>query len=144
MCVLLEEKMTMVGIMHGGMIEDVATIGGLIGVQFVFAGNAVLLSYLMSLGLNSLTIVVFTSIATFLILTPVAFFYERCFSFSITLCPSKLTFFFKKKLFLGFSVLFWDCMEINFMVVCNCCRSIWPRKFSFKLLVRFLLLSFGG
>lgn len=65
--------------MDGGMMEDVSIIGGLIGVQFVYAGNAVLLSYLMSLGLNSLTIVIFTSFATFLVLFPVAFYCERFF-----------------------------------------------------------------
>ncbi|KAE9607442.1 putative EamA domain-containing protein [Lupinus albus] len=85
--------------MEGGMVEDVSFIGGLIGVQFVYAGNAVLLSYLMSLGLNSLTIVIFSSLATFLILLPVAFYYER---------------------------------------------SVWPKKFSFKLFIQILLLSFGG
>ncbi|KAL5183861.1 WAT1-related protein [Glycine soja] len=64
--------------MNGGMLEDIAIIGGLIGVQFVHAGNAVLLSYLMSLGVESLTLVIFTSFATFLILLPLAFYYERC------------------------------------------------------------------
>lgn len=59
-------------------MEDISIIGGLIGVQFVYAGNALLLSYLMSLGLESLTIVIFTSFATFLILLPFAFYYERC------------------------------------------------------------------
>lgn len=66
--------------MNGGMLEDIAIIGGLIGVQFVYAGNAVLLSYLMSLGLESLTLVIFTSFATFLILLPLAFYYERFIS----------------------------------------------------------------
>ncbi|KAK7330768.1 hypothetical protein VNO77_24967 [Canavalia gladiata] len=64
--------------MIGGMMEDITIVGGLIGVQFVYAGNAVMLSYLMSLGLNSLTLVIFTSFATFLLLLPVAFYYERC------------------------------------------------------------------
>ncbi|OIW10363.1 hypothetical protein TanjilG_28114 [Lupinus angustifolius] len=85
--------------MEGRMIEDLLIIGGLIGVQFVYAGNAVLLSYLMSLGLNSLTIVIFCSFATFLVLLPVASYYER---------------------------------------------SIWPKKFRFKLFIQILLLSFGG
>jgi len=66
--------------MNGGMLEDIAIIGGLIGVQFVHAGNAVLLSYLMSLGVESLTLVIFTSFATFLILLPLAFYYERFIS----------------------------------------------------------------
>lgn len=77
---LLGRKLTMVAMMNGGMIEDIAIIGGLIGVQFVYAGNAVLLSYLMSLGLESLTLVIFTSFATFLILLPLAFYYERFIS----------------------------------------------------------------
>ncbi|MBA0835082.1 hypothetical protein Goarm_007387 [Gossypium armourianum] len=38
------------------VIEDVVIIGGLIGVQFVNAGNSVLLGYLMSLGLSPFTI----------------------------------------------------------------------------------------
>lgn len=77
---LLGRKLTMVAMMNGGMIEDIAIIGGLIGVQFVYAGNAVLLSYLMSLGVESLTLVIFTSFATFLILLPLAFYYERFIS----------------------------------------------------------------
>lgn len=60
-----------------GVMEDVAIIGGLIGVQFIYAGNAVLMSYAMSLGLDPLTIVIFTSLATFLILLPVSFCFER-------------------------------------------------------------------
>lgn len=69
-------------------MEDVAIIGGLIGVQVIYAGNAVLMSYLMSLGLTSLTIVIFTSFATFLILLPFAFYYER----SLSLSPSVYSF----------------------------------------------------
>ncbi|KAL2595266.1 hypothetical protein AAZV13_11G030300 [Glycine max] len=63
--------------MSGGAMEDVAIIGGLIGVQFIYAGNAVLMSYSMSLGFSSLTIIILTSLATFLILFPIAFFVER-------------------------------------------------------------------
>lgn len=59
------------------LMEDVAIVGGLIGVQFIYAGNAVLMSYAMSLGLTSLTIVIFTSLATFFILFPFAFCFER-------------------------------------------------------------------
>jgi len=70
---------------NGGLVEDVAVIGGLIGVQFIYAGNALLFSYLMSLGLESLTIVAFTSFATFLILLPFAFYYERFIFFSFSL-----------------------------------------------------------
>ncbi|GLT91075.1 hypothetical protein SLE2022_089830 [Rubroshorea leprosula] len=59
------------------VLEDVVIIGGLIGVQFVYAGNSVFLSYLMSLGLNPLTIVIFSTFATFIILSPVAVYFER-------------------------------------------------------------------
>lgn len=52
-------------------------IGGLIGVQFIYAGNAEIMSYSMSLGISPLTIVILTSIATFLILLPAAFCFER-------------------------------------------------------------------
>ncbi|XP_027362609.1 WAT1-related protein At5g47470-like [Abrus precatorius] len=63
--------------MQEQIMEDIAIIGGLIGVQFVYAGNAVLMGYSMSLGFSSLTIIVFTSLATFLILFPIAFCFER-------------------------------------------------------------------
>ncbi|CAN1333577.1 WAT1-related protein At5g47470 [Linum perenne] len=59
------------------ILEDLAIAGGLIGVQFVHAGNSVLLSYLMSIGLNSLTIVIFSTFSTFLIISPLAFYFER-------------------------------------------------------------------
>ncbi|CAN1333573.1 WAT1-related protein At5g47470 [Linum perenne] len=59
------------------ILEDLAIAGGLIGVQFVYAGNSVLLSYLMSIGLNSLTIVIFSTFSTFLIISPFAFYFER-------------------------------------------------------------------
>ncbi|XP_003608703.3 WAT1-related protein At5g47470 isoform X2 [Medicago truncatula] len=89
----------MVGMMNSRMMEDVVVIGGLIGVQFVYAGNAMLLKYLMSLGLQSFTIVIYTSFATFLLLLPFVLYFER---------------------------------------------SKWPKKFTFKLIVQFLLLAFGG
>ncbi|CAK8562724.1 unnamed protein product [Lathyrus sativus] len=85
--------------MNSGMIEDVIIIGGLIGVQFVYAGNAMLMSYLMSLGLQSFTIVIFTAFATFILLLPSVLYYER---------------------------------------------SKWPKKISFKLFLKFLLLALGG
>ncbi|XP_057443730.1 WAT1-related protein At5g47470 [Lotus japonicus] len=60
-----------------GSMENVAIIGGLIGIQVIYAGNAVLMSYCMSLGLSVLTIIIFTSFATFLMLFPIAFYFER-------------------------------------------------------------------
>uniref|UniRef100_A0A2P2MVC2 WAT1-related protein n=1 Tax=Rhizophora mucronata TaxID=61149 RepID=A0A2P2MVC2_RHIMU len=59
------------------VLEDFAIIVGLIGVQFVYAANSMLLSYLMSLGLSPLTIVIFSTFATFLIISPVALYFER-------------------------------------------------------------------
>ncbi|KAE9459397.1 hypothetical protein C3L33_08688, partial [Rhododendron williamsianum] len=59
------------------VLEDITIIGGLLLVQFVYAGNSVLLSYLMSLGLNPLTIVIFTALSTFLVLSPLSFCFER-------------------------------------------------------------------
>lgn len=69
--------------MRGGM-EDAAVIGGLMVVQLIYAGNSVLLSYLMSLGLNPLTVVVCFAAATSLFLSPLAFYFER--SFSLFIC----------------------------------------------------------
>ncbi|KAG6792150.1 hypothetical protein POTOM_001293 [Populus tomentosa] len=54
------------------ILEDLVFVGGLVLVQFVYAGNSILLSYLMSLGLDPLTIVIFSTFATFLIISPLA------------------------------------------------------------------------
>ncbi|XWS61996.1 hypothetical protein CRYUN_Cryun07bG0173000 [Craigia yunnanensis] len=59
------------------VLEDVAIIGGLVMVQFVYAGNSVVLGYLMSLGLSPFTIVIFSTFATFIILSPFAVYFER-------------------------------------------------------------------
>ncbi|KAJ8754812.1 hypothetical protein K2173_012736 [Erythroxylum novogranatense] len=67
----------MVWCMQKEMLEDCSIIGGLIAVQFVYAGNSVLLSYLMSLGLAPLTIVIFSTFATFLVISPLAVYFER-------------------------------------------------------------------
>ncbi|XP_050945780.1 WAT1-related protein At5g47470 isoform X2 [Cucumis melo] len=77
--------------MRGGM-EDAAVIGGLMVVQLIYAGNSVLLSYLMSLGLNPLTVVVCFAAATSLFLSPLAFYFERVTLFqSLLLEGIKLT-----------------------------------------------------
>lgn len=68
------------------VIEDVGIIGGLIGVQMVYAGNSILLSYLMSLGLNPFSFIIFSSFSSFLFLFPFAFFFER------TKWPKKFSF----------------------------------------------------
>ncbi|XLS44543.1 hypothetical protein HN51_001408 [Arachis hypogaea] len=109
------------------LMEEVAIIGGLIGVQFMAAGNAVLMSFVMSLGLKSLTIVTFMSPATSLLLSPLAFYSER---FSLFSLPFN---------FLKILLSFW-----RFIIVINCYRSLWPKKFSSKLILRLILLSLGG
>ncbi|KAM7272295.1 hypothetical protein ACFE04_026958 [Oxalis oulophora] len=63
--------------MKAELMEDVIIISGLVAVQFVYAGNSVLLGYLMSMGLNPLTIVIFSTSATFLFLSPFALYFER-------------------------------------------------------------------
>ncbi|GAB2300859.1 hypothetical protein Dimus_034894 [Dionaea muscipula] len=66
-----------VAIAKRDLIEEVAIIAGLVGVQFVYAGNSVLSSYLMSLGLNPFSLIVFSTSATFLVLSPISFIFER-------------------------------------------------------------------
>lgn len=58
-------------------VEDAVVVGALVGVQLMFASISVLLSYLMSRGLNPLTLVVFSAFATFLVLSPIAILLER-------------------------------------------------------------------
>lgn len=79
--------------------EDVVVVCGLIGVQFVYAGNAIMMSYVMSLGLNPLSLIVFSTFATFLILSPISILFER---------------------------------------------KQWPSKFTLKLLIQLVLISFSG
>lgn len=71
---LLEERM------KKEMIEEMVIVGGLVMVQFVYAGNSLLMSYLMSLGLGPFTIVIFSTFATFIILSPFAILFERSVS----------------------------------------------------------------
>ncbi|KAL1214008.1 WAT1-related protein [Cardamine amara subsp. amara] len=58
-------------------IEEMVIVAGLVMVQFVYAGNSLLMSYLMSLGLGPFTIVIFSTFATFVILSPFAILFER-------------------------------------------------------------------
>ncbi|KAL4565650.1 hypothetical protein LXL04_029753 [Taraxacum kok-saghyz] len=58
-------------------IEDVRIIGGLIGVQFIYAGNSVLQKYLMSEGLPQSPFIISLNFITFLLLSPLALFFER-------------------------------------------------------------------
>ncbi|PHU28492.1 WAT1-related protein [Capsicum chinense] len=59
------------------IIEDFAIIGGLVGVQFMYAGNSVVSSYLMLLGFKPSSLIILSSLATFLILCPFCVMFER-------------------------------------------------------------------
>ena len=79
------EKVEMIGISgkKREVLEDFTIISGLVGVQFVYAGNSVLMSYVMSLGLHPLTIVIFSAFATFLLLSPLSYFERYPLSLSL-------------------------------------------------------------
>ncbi|KAL3829893.1 hypothetical protein ACJIZ3_018695 [Penstemon smallii] len=59
------------------VIEDVAVIVGLIIVQFLYAGNSILLSYLLKLGFHPSSLIIFSNFATFVVLSPLSIFFER-------------------------------------------------------------------
>ncbi|KAK1381776.1 Nodulin MtN21 /EamA-like transporter family protein [Heracleum sosnowskyi] len=59
------------------LVEDIVIIGGLFAVQFVYAGNNVVLSYLMSVGFHPASLIIITSFSTFVVLSPFAFVIER-------------------------------------------------------------------
>ena len=63
-------------------MEDFGIMSGLVAVQFVYAGNSVFMSFLMSLSIDPLTLIIFTTFFTFLIVSPVAVYFER-FVFSL-------------------------------------------------------------
>ncbi|XP_047328349.1 WAT1-related protein At5g47470-like isoform X2 [Impatiens glandulifera] len=58
-------------------MEEVAVLSGLVLGQFLCAGNSAMLNYLQNLGLPSSSIVIFSSIATFLLLSPPSIYFER-------------------------------------------------------------------
>ncbi|XP_044487400.1 WAT1-related protein At5g47470-like [Mangifera indica] len=58
-------------------LEDLAIVSGLIVVQFLYASNSVLMSYLMNLGVSPLSTVIFSAFVTFLLLSPAAVYFER-------------------------------------------------------------------
>ncbi|CAM8878033.1 unnamed protein product [Rhodiola kirilowii] len=59
------------------MMEEIGLIGGLIGMQVMFAGNSVLMSYFMKLGIEPLAVVSCTALFTFLLLMPLSIILER-------------------------------------------------------------------
>ncbi|KAL0659203.1 hypothetical protein Bca4012_079788 [Brassica carinata] len=78
--------------MKRGTLEEVGIIGGLVLAQVIYAGNSVLLSQLMSLGVDPLLIVIFCTLASFVLISPLAFLLER------KLWPTSLSFKLKTKL----------------------------------------------
>ncbi|CAH9120033.1 unnamed protein product [Cuscuta europaea] len=60
----------------GKRVEEMRLIGGLIGVQFLYAGNSVVLSYLMLLGFHPSSLIILSTFATFLVLAPLSFLLE--------------------------------------------------------------------
>ena len=67
--------------MKRGTLEEVGIIGGLVLAQVIYAGNSVLLSKLMSLGVDPLLIVIFCTLASFGLISPLAFLLERLLCF---------------------------------------------------------------
>lgn len=59
------------------VIEEVAVIVGLVSVQFLYAGNSILLSYLLKLGIQPSSLIIFSTFATFVVLSPLAILFER-------------------------------------------------------------------
>ncbi|KAL7160429.1 hypothetical protein ABFS83_01G094700 [Erythranthe nasuta] len=68
------------------IIEDIAVIVGLVIVQFLYAGNSILISYLLKLGIHDSTLIVFSTFATFVVLSPLSILFER------KQWPTKLTY----------------------------------------------------
>ncbi|KAF8380506.1 hypothetical protein HHK36_027993 [Tetracentron sinense] len=58
-------------------IEDIALVAGLMSVQVVYAIYAVFMSYLMSIGLHRVFLIIFGSFSTFIFLFPLSICFER-------------------------------------------------------------------
>lgn len=58
-------------------IENVAIITGLTLIQFLYSGNSILLSYLLKLGFQPSSLIIFSTFATFLLLSPISILFER-------------------------------------------------------------------
>ncbi|RAL54695.1 hypothetical protein DM860_001823 [Cuscuta australis] len=65
------------GIPNREAVEGMIMVGGLVGVQFLYAGNSVVQSYLMLLGFQPSSLIILSTFATFLVLAPLSFLLER-------------------------------------------------------------------
>ncbi|XP_047965350.1 WAT1-related protein At5g47470 [Salvia hispanica] len=68
------------------VIEEIAVVMGLVSVQFLYAGNAILLSIILKTGLQPSSLIICSTFATFLVLSPLAILFER------RKWPSKITY----------------------------------------------------
>ncbi|KAL9667464.1 hypothetical protein QQ045_001824 [Rhodiola kirilowii] len=73
----LDARMGLFRVMNKSVLEEMGLVFGLFMVQVVYAGNSVVMSYLMSIGISSLTLVTFTAFSTFLVLAPLSVYFER-------------------------------------------------------------------
>lgn len=67
----------MTGAPRRAHLEDIVIIAGLIGMQLIYAGNSVLVSYLMLLGFTPASLIILSSLATSVILSPFSVIFER-------------------------------------------------------------------
>ncbi|GAB2230188.1 hypothetical protein Drorol1_Dr00014446 [Drosera rotundifolia] len=70
---------------RGNLTEEIGIISGLIGVEILHGVIMVLLSYIMGLGLDQFSLIVFSTFFSFLFLLPISLIFER------ELWPKKLT-----------------------------------------------------
>uniref|UniRef100_A0A7C9A7W1 WAT1-related protein n=2 Tax=Opuntia streptacantha TaxID=393608 RepID=A0A7C9A7W1_OPUST len=69
--------MVNLGVLRRERVEGWVIVGGLVGIQFIYAGNTVFFSYLMSLGLSPLSLIILSTLPTFFLLSPISFLFER-------------------------------------------------------------------
>ncbi|XP_057787003.1 WAT1-related protein At5g47470-like isoform X2 [Salvia miltiorrhiza] len=83
-----KEKEKMMGMKSNKreVMEEIAVVMGLISVQFLYAGNAILLSTILKTGLQPSSLIICSTFATFLVLSPLAILFER------SQWPSRITY----------------------------------------------------
>lgn len=81
-----KEKMIIWNYNKKEVIEEIVVIMGLVSVQFLYAGNAILLSIILKTGIQPSSLIICSTLATFLVLSPLAILFER------DQWPSKITY----------------------------------------------------
>lgn len=74
-----KEKMIIWNYNKKEVIEEIVVIMGLVSVQFLYAGNAILLSIILKTGIQPSSLIICSTLATFLVLSPLAILFERQF-----------------------------------------------------------------